>query len=474
MSTNVTKTKRRKNGRPHRAPVIREQGHERCRGCRSRTSRGFDRLLRIHRRRVSQGVPGRLGPADHRGTRTRRGLHHPDVHRRFDRTRTRRRPGRDRRSELPRSVPVRPDHACHDQQGRDGVRRRAPVALGEADEHGLLRQARLRSRRGHGNHLRRRTGAELVGGRQPHLPRQRREDHRRGQLLADRRPLRNARHLLRHADHSAARRDPDQPPRRHRRPKDPSRRSREGGCGHRDRRPRPEHPVQAVGQRLPRHRGAPAGLLRPRGQGRTHAAEPVAPAVGCRQHRQCRPGRAHGLALRAHDQLHRGHPGRHDRPDRRRQDRRRLGHRLLAVTRRGTQDERNRQELPRQDHPAPAGRVEPSRGDQTPVRDRLQRHDRGRHLRQRQLDPRDGHQDDERHRRFGRLLAQRGLLDLRQPVGGQGRQHLGDRPDGQPPRPHRARRDGHHHRAGPGRPARPCAAQARQADHRELRAPQLP
>ena len=44
---------------------------------------------------------------------------------------------------------------------------------------------------------------------------------------------------------------------------------------------------------------------------------------------------------------------------------------------------------------------------------------------------------------------------------------------GVPHRPHRARRAGHHHRAGSGRPARPVAEAAGPEDHRELRASRL-
>ena len=57
------------------------------------------------------------------------------------------------------------------------------------------------------------------------------------------------------------------------------------------------------------------------------------------------------------------------------------------------------------------------------------------------------------------------------PVDGQGRRDLVHRPDGQPPRPHRARRAGADHRAGACRPARQVAEAAGQADHLHLRPP---
>ena len=52
--------------------------------------------------------------------------------------------------------------------------------------------------------------------------------------------------------------------------------------------------------------------------------------------------------------------------------------------------------------------------------------------------------------------------------------YLVHRADGQPRRPHRARRACHHHRAGRRRPARLAAAAPGPADHRPLRAPRLP
>jgi len=99
--------------------------------------------------------------------------------------------------------------------------------------------------------------------------------------------------------------------------------------------------------------------------------------------------------------------------------------------------------------------------------------DRGRHLRQRQLDPRHGLAHPERHRRFGRLCAQRLHFLLRHAVDGQGRQDLGHRPHGQPRRPHHPGRAGHRHGTGAGRPARPVAQAARAGHHRQLRPPRL-
>ena len=61
----------------------------------------------------------------------------------------------------------------------------------------------------------------------------------------------------------------------------------------------------------------------------------------------------------------------------------------------------------------------------------------------------------ERHRRLGRLCAQRLSVVLHDALDGQGWRHLLHRADGLARGPHRARRGDHRHRAGPGRPARP-------------------
>ena len=56
----------------------------------------------------------------------------------------------------------------------------------------------------------------------------------------------------------------------------------------------------------------------------------AAAAIGRRQHRQRGAGRPARQPVRGHDRLHRGDPGRHARPDGRRQATHGLGHRLLA------------------------------------------------------------------------------------------------------------------------------------------------
>ena len=72
-------------------------------------------------------------------------------------------------------------------------------------------------------------------------------------------------------------------------------------------------------------------------------------------------------------------------------------------------------------------------------RDRHERHDRGRHLRQRELDARDGIAHSERHWRLRRLRAQRIPVHLHGAVNGTEGNHLDDRADGLACGPHGAR-----------------------------------
>ena len=180
-----------------------------------------------------------------------------------------------------------------------------------------------------------------------------------------------------------------------------------------------------------------------------------------------------GGSVREPDLIHRGDPGRHGRPAGLRQAPGGLRHGVLAVPRGRTQDERERCRLHQEDHSAPAGRLQPSGANPPHGCHRLQWHDRGRYLRQRQLHPHHGLPDAERHRRLGRLHPQRLFLRLRDSVDGEGRGDLGHYPDGQPCGPHRTRRGPDHHGAGTGRPARPGTQAARPGDHRELRTPGL-
>ena len=124
-----------------------------------------------------------------------------------------------------------------------------------------------------------------------------------------------------------------------------------------------------------------------------------------------------------------------------------------------------------QDCAAAAGDFE-SPGDHSPSRrDRHERHDRGRHLWQRELDARDGIAHSERHWRLRRLRAQWIPVDLHGAVDSTEGQHLDHRADGVACGSHRARCAVRGHRTGIGGFARSVATAARTPDHREMRDP---
>ena len=150
-----------------------------------------------------------------------------------------------------------------------------------------------------------------------------------------------------------------------------------------------------------KHRPAHPRLLRRRGEGGPALQAPQPAAVGRRQHRQRRAGRAQRGAVRPDDLLHRGDPGRHARHARLRQAGGGLGHRLLGLARGAGPLQQEHRPVPQADHPAPAGDLQQP-GDHPPPR--LHRHERvrrGRHLRPRQLDAHRRQGDRERHRRLG-------------------------------------------------------------------------
>src|SRR5690606_13708136 len=151
-----------------------------------------------------------------------------------------------------------------------------------------------------------------------------------------------------------------------------------------------------------------------------------------------------------------------------------LGDGVLAEPRGGAYAERGDGGVPRADRAAPTGEQQPPRGNPPARLSGDERDDRGRHLRQRQLDPHHGLAHPERDRRLGRLRAQRLRLDLHEPLDRQGRQDIRDRAAGPARRPHHAGRDGPGNRAGPRRLARTQPQATRRVDHRQLRAPRLP
>ena len=183
--------------------------------------------------------------------------------------------------------------------------------------------------------------------------------------------------------------------------------------------------------RLARHRRQHPRVPRPRGEegpaaagicsrfSRASATSPTPSWTGCSTGRSTGP-----LGL------HRGAPGRHAEPDQVGQDGLRVGDGAVAVARGRGGVQPRRGALPQEGGPPAAGDQQPPRADPPPRRHRDERADRGRHLRQRQLDPRSRHLDHERHRRLRRLRPQRLPLDLHDPLDRQERRHLLHRADG--------------------------------------------
>jgi hypothetical protein len=117
------------------------------------------------------------------------------------------------------------------------------------------------------------------------------------------------------------------------------------------------------------------------------AEEPAAAAVRRGQHPQRGAGRAGHQRLHRPDRLHRGHPGRHAGPAEVRRAAQRLVHRLRAQPRRQRRVQAQHRFLPRAHRDAHAGDLQPPRAGAPPGLHRHERHDRGGHLRQRQLHP---------------------------------------------------------------------------------------
>jgi acyl-CoA hydrolase len=103
-------------------------------------------------------------------------------------------------------------------------------------------------------------------------------------------------------------------------------------------------PVDVISQRIP-------GV---RGEGRTPARVSPAPAVGRRQHRQCRPSRTRRWSVPSADGVHRGHPGRHVGLVELGHDEHHLGDRLLAQRGGSGRPTRQHRRVPRPDRPSTA------------------------------------------------------------------------------------------------------------------------
>lgn len=104
--------------------------------------------------------------------------------------------------------------------------------------------------------------------------------------------------------------------------------------------------------------------------------------------------------------------GRNDPPTEIRQAHVCVGDCIFVEPRDADRSERQHGELSRPHRATAAGNLESSGNHPPPRGDRDERHDRGRHLRKCELDTRDGIAHSERHRRLGRLRAQRLSFDL--------------------------------------------------------------
>ncbi len=142
--------------------------------------------------------------------------------------------------------------------------------------------------------------------------------------------------------------------------------------------------------------------------------------------------------------------------------------RVLAQSRWYDRSECRYGKLSRSDCDATARDFESPRNHSPSRRGCHERHDRSRHLRQRQFDACNGIAHPERHWRLGRFRAQRIPFDLHGSIARTERLDLNHCADGVARRPHRARCSGRGHRAGIGRSARTFAAPARAPDHRKV------
>ena len=130
-------------------------------------------------------------------------------------------------------------------------------------------------------------------------------------------------------------------------------------------------------------------------------------------------------------------------------------------------------QLPAADCAATAGDFEQPGDHPAAGRDCDERHDRGRHLRQREFDARDGIAHSEWDWRVGRFCAQRIFVDLYGAVDGAEGDDLDGGTDGVARGPYGARCAGDCDRAGAGGPPRAFAPAAGEADYREVLEPGL-
>ncbi|EPZ90519.1 hypothetical protein BURCENK562V_C3303 [Burkholderia cenocepacia K56-2Valvano] len=443
----------------------------RRRSRRADPSRHDRRHERLHRVGLSEGRAGRARRPHRCGARARRELPDQRADGRVDRPGTRRRARPHRRHLDAAAVPVRPDVARQDQRRRSRLPGRPPEPRRAICMVRAVRRSRRRDRRSRGHPRGRPADPVRVDRQQQDLARAREARDPRSERAPAARPRRDARHLLRHRAAAASQADSADEERRPDRRAVPALPGRQDRRDRRDRRARSQQCIHRAGCDVQADRAATDRLPASRSEARPPAGKPAAAAVGRRQHHE-RGARGTQLGrFLEPDGLHRGDPGRHARPARRRHAELRVGHRAVAEPGRRAAFRRRDRDVPREDRAASAGDQQPSGARAPPRLHRDERDDRSRHLRQRELDARDGHEDPERHRRLGRLRAQRLPVVLHVGEYREGRGDLADRADGEPRRPYRARRRGRRHRAGAGRPARPVAEAARARSSRPARTP---
>ena len=165
------------------------------------------RLWRLHASRVCQGDPSRFGAPRRGGARGWPAVQGAGTDRSVDRRLGRRRAGQGRCDQLSRAVPRQSDIAQEDQLRRRALRRHAFVHTAAAGALRLLRQGRLRHRRGGGCDAGRSGRVVVLGRCGEHLYADGGQDPDRDQLAPSAGPARDARHL-RAAGSPGARRIP--------------------------------------------------------------------------------------------------------------------------------------------------------------------------------------------------------------------------------------------------------------------------
>ena len=370
-------------------------------------------------------VPTALAKRVTRRARAGRGVPDRAVDRCLHRSGRRRRPRRGPRHLPPAALQLRPDAPGADQLRRRRLRRRAPEPLGAAHVVRLLRPARRGGRRGDRGSAGRAAGAEQLDRQQQDVARAGRQGDPRGQPLAAARVRGLPRRLLQGAPPAAtgcrSRSRPHRPDRRAL----PAGRPGQGRRGGRDPRTGPQqrlhrHPTPSP--RRSRRTWSTSCATRSRPAGCRRSCCPSSPASATSPTR-CSPAStaASSPSLVAFTEvIQDGMLDLLDSGTLRFASATSFG--LSSAGRRAVHENIDRYKgriLLRSEeisnHPELVRRLGVHRDE---------RHDRGRHLRQRELHPRHGQRRDERHRRQRRLRPQRLPQLLHLALDGQERRDL--------------------------------------------------